>query len=182
MEGLGMFVMNRDKSGIGLNRQGIEGARSRSIMKSRLCRGEILGLWPRVKSFASLTVKLNPSSCEAGFHHEVISPTEGGSHPSERTDLIEKTSAKRGFFMAGVLRLELRRTVLETAMLPLHHTPILFAGIIIPRTRAHVNTQFSFMRVCGDPKFGFSAPRERFCIETSPQIAKSLPFAIDKLA
>lgn len=27
------------------------------------------------------------------------------------------------FSLAGVLRLELRRTVLETAMLPLHHTP-----------------------------------------------------------
>lgn len=57
--------------------------------------------------------------------------------------------------MAGVLRLELRRTVLETAMLPLHHTPISFAGIIIPRTAAHVNTHFAARAFSGmiDPSF-----------------------------
>ena len=34
-------------------------------------------------------------------------------------------------FVAGALRLELRRTVLETAMLPLHHAPIMSTNGII---------------------------------------------------
>ena len=38
--------------------------------------------------------------------------------------------------MAGVERLELSRTVLETVMLPLHHTPIFFLTKIIITHRA----------------------------------------------
>ncbi|MDO4608534.1 MAG: hypothetical protein Q4B40_05010, partial [Clostridia bacterium] len=44
-----------------------------------------------LKVSSSQSVKLNPSSRdEVGFHHKVISPTEGGFIPSVRTDLVEK--------------------------------------------------------------------------------------------
>ena len=54
-----------------------------TIVKSRRTRGEIFGLRPQVKSFASLTVKLNPSitRTKCGFHHEVISPPDRAIYP-----------------------------------------------------------------------------------------------------
>ena len=55
-------------------------------MKSSLRSDEIFGVPPQMKSNPL------PYSREAGFHHEVISPTAGGFLPPE-ADLTEKALA-----------------------------------------------------------------------------------------
>ena len=72
-----------------------------SIVKSRLRLGEIFGLRPQVKSFASLTVKLNPSlhpRVSADFTPKGFHRPSGRFHPSARTDLVEKSSSNDEVF------------------------------------------------------------------------------------
>jgi hypothetical protein len=71
---------------------GSSSAKRLHLVKSRLCRGEIFGTHPQMKSSVSRSVKSNPSLIRrSGFHCEVISFAAGEFHPSERTDLIENS-------------------------------------------------------------------------------------------
>ena len=90
-------------------------------MKSSLCSDEIFGVLPQMKSNPPPIVSLRlgharvlTTHCvvihcaraaslprEAGFHRKAISSTKGGFIPSARTDLVEKSTPKRAFFLAG---------------------------------------------------------------------------------
>ena len=74
-------------------------------MKSRLWRNEILGLQSsdEIVRFARDEIKSVLQPDEVGFHHEAISSTEGGFHPSARTDLVEKSTLSRAFFWLPLL-------------------------------------------------------------------------------
>ena len=71
-------------------------------MKSERCSDEIV-------RFARDEIKSVLHPDEVGFHREAISSTEGGFHPSARTDLVEKVRRLRvGLFLAAALGFEPR--------------------------------------------------------------------------
>ena len=58
---------------------------------------------------------------------------------------MAQTQCLSHFILAGVEGLEPSRTVLETGMLPLHHTPININDLTII-THKHTNVKFGFRK------------------------------------
>ena len=66
----------------------VSGTPRGGAVKSSRCSDEIV-------RFAHDEIKSVLQPDEVGFHREAISSTEGGFHPSARTDLVEKSTLSR---------------------------------------------------------------------------------------